>query len=198
MNYEPHYYIWDSINVSKQNGETRNDTIFHRVGSLKLTNQLGNLVDVDLSLNGKIIVFDFFFVNCPYICPKLTANMVRLQKAISNANINENDVHFISITVNPSADSFKRLNEYARRFNVLPDHWWFLTGEKRKIYNFARNDLFVNVQPGDGGPEDFIHTEKMILVDKSRYIRGYYKGLDSTEVKRCVNDILVLTKPRNK
>ena len=49
---------------------------------------------------------------------------------------------------------------------------WF-TGDKKELYKQARQRLFC-LQPcrGDGGPSDFIHEQKFILIDKSRRIRG--------------------------
>ncbi len=50
-------------------------------------------------------------------------------------------VQFISITVNPERDSFPALRAYTDRYKANHDHWWFLTGDKKTIYNFIRNDL---------------------------------------------------------
>jgi protein SCO1/2 len=198
----PRHYIVDSVNVRNVNGEKKYDTAFHTISDLRLINQLGESVSIDSDLQGKILVFDFFFINCPSICPRLTANMGLLQKSFRKILHKENNfdtvVQFISITVNPSSDSFPRMRAYADKHGANPDHWWFLTGDKKVIYNFARNELFVTVSPGDGGPEDFIHTEKMVLVDKNRQIRGYYNGLDTVEVRKCADDIVLLTLEKQK
>jgi protein SCO1/2 len=45
------------------------------------------------------------------------------------------------------------------------------------------------VTDGDGGPTDFIHTERLVLVDKQKRIRGYYDGTDEKEVKQLIRDI---------
>ena len=105
-------------------------------------------------------------------------------------------VQFISITVNPGYDSFQVLRTYADRFNANPDHWWFLTGDKKAIYNFIRNELGVATGPGDGGADDFIHSDRFVLLDKDRYIRGYYDGLNDTDVRKCADDIVLLTLER--
>ena len=193
----PKYYIVDSVAKHITNGTAEYDTVYHIVNDLRLTNQLGELISTDSNLKGKILVIDFFFISCPTICPRLTANMAMLQNSFRKLRRKENNldtvVHFVSITVNPSSDSFQRMRTYADRHGANPDHWWFLTGDKKTIYNFARNELFVTVAPGDGGPEDFIHTEKMVLVDKNRHIRGYYNGLDTLDVRKCADDIVLLT-----
>src|ERR1035438_6761887 len=121
-----------------------------------------------------MLVIDFFFTTCPSICPLLSANMRKLQASYKKDPKKEASldtvVQFISITVNPERDSFQVMRAYADRFGVNHDHWWFLTGDKKTIYNFARNELKVTVGPGDGGADDFIHTEKIVLLDKDRFI----------------------------
>ena len=198
----PGHFIVDSVDVRTVNGKKITDTFYHRVADLRLINQLGQSVSLDSDLKGKILVVDFFFVSCPTICPRLTSNMAMLQNAFRNLRRKETNldtvVHFISITVNPSNDSFQRMRQYADKHGANHDHWWFLTGDKKIIYNFARNELFVTVSPGDGGPDDFIHTEKMVLIDKNRSIRGYYNGLDTLDVKKCADDIVLLTLEKDK
>jgi protein SCO1/2 len=49
------------------------------------------------------------------------------------------------------------------------------------------------MQSGDGGADDFIHSQKLVLLDFDRNIRGYYDGLDPADVKRCADDIVLLT-----
>ena len=56
----------------------------------------------------------------------------------------------------------------------------------------ARDGYFVNATKGDGGPDDFIHTQNFVLVDKYRQIRGYYDGTDSTEMDKLYKDIQLL------
>ena len=104
-----------------------------------------------------------------------------------------NEIQFLSLTVNPERDSFQVLRAYADQYDIDHDRWWLLTGDKQTIYQFARGELRVSVQPSEGGAEDFIHTEKIVVLDQDRYIRGYYDGLDTADIKRCADDIVLLT-----
>jgi protein SCO1/2 len=188
--YLPSYYVADSVNTVTEDGKTYQDTVFHQVADITLTNQLGQEVSLNKDLKGKILVVNFMFTTCPTICPRLTANMMLLQRAFKK---NDTTVHLVSMTVDPERDSFQALRTYADGYKVNHDHWWFLTGDRRSIYNFARNELHVTMQPGDGGMDDFIHSEKLVLLDRERNIRGYYDGLDSAELKRCSDDIVLLS-----
>lgn len=185
----PHFYRAERV--------VNNDTVFHRVKDLVLVNQLGDTVSLNQTLKAKILVIDFIFTTCPSVCPKLTGNMKMLQRAFRRDPKKErsmdDDVQLISITVNPGADSFQALRIYADRFGANHDRWWFLTGDKDKIYDYARNELGLSLQPGDSNEGDFIHTQKIVVVDRERYIRGYYEGLDTAAISRCAYDISLLS-----
>ena len=73
--------------------------------------------------------------------------------------------------------------------NAVYPRWDFLTGDKKAIYKMARKEFFVTATEGDGGPDDFIHTDKIILVDKQDSIRGYYDGTSETEVLQLIKDV---------
>ena len=127
----------DSVVVSEKNGKTVTDTIWHKVRNIEFTNQLGKKVSLD-DLKGKILVFDFFFSRCPSICPGLARSMKKLQDSFLK---NDSIVQFISISVDPEHDSVPQFRKFADRYNANHDTWWFVTGDKKEIYDFALNEL---------------------------------------------------------
>ena len=193
----PHYYTIDRIDSPVVDGKVKPDTVYHQVGDLVLTNQMGERVSLNKDLAGKMVIIDFFFADCTATCPKLAKSMLVLQNCFKKdpkkESTLENDVQLVSITVLPERDSFQRLRAYADRIGANHDHWWFLTGDKKAIYAFARNELGIATGPGDGGADDFIHSDKLILLDKNRYIRGYYNGLNDSEGRKCSDDVVLLT-----
>jgi len=197
----PHFYKPDSVSHKLVNEKQITDTLFHSVGDIELMNQLGKTVSLNKDLAGRFVVIDFFFINCPTICPRLSSNMRLLQAAFKKNPRKESQVdtlmQLVSITVNPAHDTVSALRQYADKYGANHDHWWFLTGNKALIYAYARNELGVVADQGDGGPNDFIHTDKIVLLDRERHIRGYYNGLDSLDVKRCADDIILLTLEKN-
>lgn len=198
----PRYYIAERVDSQNVNGVEKYDTIYHQLTDAAFTNQLGDHISLNKDLKGKILVIDFFFTSCSSTCPQLTRNMTMIQKAFrkdpkKETNL-EDDVQLISFTVDPERDSFQTLRIYADKFGVNHDHWWFLTGDKKTIYDLARNELGLSVQPGDGNAADFIHTEKIVIVDKDRYVRGYYDGLDTAQIAKCAYDISLLSMENKK
>ncbi|MBC9911202.1 SCO family protein [Chitinophaga varians] len=184
----PKYYIPERVDTIVKNGKTTYDTVFHQIRDFKMTNQLGQQVSLK-DMEGKVILVDFFFTSCPSICPTLTKNLRKIQSAYGKT---DTLLQILSFSVDPVRDSVQTLRKYGYDYKVNPDNWWLLTGDKKEIYDLARHEFFVSVTEGDGGPDDFIHTEKLILIDKNRHIRGYYNGLDSNAVKQCATDIATL------
>lgn len=159
----------------------------HKVGEFSLTDQDGKTV-TPTDFEGKIYVTDFFFVTCPTICPKMTDQMLRVYE-----EFNENsDILLLSHTVMPEEDSVPVLKEYANKFNISSEKWKLVTGDKKHIYDLARKTYFAAVTEGDGGVDDFIHTENFVLVDKEKRLRGFYDGTSKKDVDRLIKDIYTL------
>ena len=191
----PNRFFYDSVHVVEKNGKTTYDTVWHSVSNMHFINQFGNNVSF-ADLKGKIIVLDFFFTRCPTICPKLAKAMKRLQNSFPN---NDSIVQFVSITVDPKHDSAEQLRKWAEKFNVNPDSWWLLTGNRDSIYQLALKEIKASVADVNIDTA-FIHTENFFLLDKERIVRGWYNGLDSSDQKRLVRDIplLMLEKDRKR
>lgn len=183
----PPRYFYDSVIVKDKGGKSTYDTLWHSVKNLNFTNQLGQHVSLD-DLKGKVIVIDFFFTRCPTICPQLAVAMKRLQKSFPN---NDSIVQFVSISVDPKHDSVGQLRKWAEKFDVNPDSWWLLTGDRDSIYKFALEEIKASVADVNVDTA-FVHTENFFLLDKHRVIRGWYNGLDTVAQKRLVRDIPLL------
>jgi protein SCO1/2 len=189
------YFTPDSVIVSEKNGKATTDTIWHKVKNIEFTNQLGKKVSLD-DLKGKILVIDFFFSRCPSICPGMARSMKRLQNSFVK---NDSIVQFISISVDPEHDSVPQLRKFADRYNANHDTWWFVTGDKKEIYDFALNELKAGLADTNVDSA-FIHTENFFLLDTNRVVRGWFNGFDSVKQAQLVNDIplLMLEKDRSK
>jgi protein SCO1/2 len=156
----------------------------HRIGDFKLINQQGNKSTTE-EWRGKIVVANFFFTHCPVICPKMTANLKKLQETFAG---NEN-LMLVSFSVDPQRDSVAELKKYTERFYINESNWQLLTGSKKEIYRLARKSFQVAATDGDGGDNDFIHSDQLILIDSKKRIRGYYEGTEKKEIAQLIRDI---------
>lgn len=163
---------------------------FHRISPFSLIDQRGDTI-TEQSLDGKIYVADFFFTACPGICPKMTSNMAILQEAFKY----EPNVKLLSHSVTPRYDSVSVLQAYAEAKGVDANKWHLLTGDRDLIYSLGRKDYFVEEDLGLAkDPDDFLHTENFVLIDRNRHIRGIYNGLNRTAVNQLAADIKTLLK----
>ncbi len=163
------------------------DTTYHTVPPFFFIDQNNNKV-TENEVKGKIYVTDFFFTTCKSICPVMSTELERVYKKFNQRN----DFLIISHTVDPETDSVLQLKEYAKLHGVDDNKWLFVTGEKKHLYEIARKGYLLNAEEGDGGEEDFIHTQNFALVDKERHIRGFYDGTDSIEINRLMVDLKCL------
>jgi protein SCO1/2 len=189
----PRRYFHDEVAVKTVNGKKTADTVWHKVKNISFKNQLGQTVSFD-DLKGKVIVLDFFFSRCPSICPGLARNMKKLQAAFGK---NPEIVQFLSISIDPEHDSVPVLRKYADKFGADHDGWWFLTGDKQDIYDFALKEMKASIADTNVDTA-FIHTENFFLLDSSRVVRGWYNGFDTTQLAQLVRDIPTLMLERDR
>ncbi|HRE52920.1 MAG TPA: SCO family protein [Flavitalea sp.] len=197
----PPRYFADTVINKVVNGKSVSDTVWHSLKNISLVNQLGDPVSLD-DLKGNIIVANFFFTRCPSICPTLTKNMKGLQDALKmrdpRRQIDVNFVHFLSFSVDSERDSAAALKKYADKYGVNSDVWWLLTGPKKTIYDFAFEELKLGIQDGEGIDANFLHTDKFVLIDKERVVRGYYSGLDTNELSKLAEDLTIIMLEKDK
>lgn len=210
----PHRIFFDSVTTKISDGKEVVDTVWSRVPNITLTNQMGQKVSLndlkyqrnDSSTEGKILVIDFFFTHCPTICPTITRNMKLLRDNIKSndaaGNREADFVQFLSVSVDPERDSVPELKKWADRFQVNPQNWWLLTGNKKEIYDWARNGLQLGLVDGANVDTNFMHPQLFMLLDKDRIIRArkdkngnvrMYNGLDSNDLRNLAEDVVLLS-----
>lgn len=183
----PRIYNAEGVTKSTIDGKLVVDTQYHHVGDIELINQMGDQVSLNKDLNGKMLLVEVFFSSCETVCPKLTNNIsFFLHRAFKK---NDTTVHFVSISIDPEHDSVSVLKHYAEQFKANPDHWWFMTGDRDLIYKYLRDELKLMVKPSDNGVEELDHTPTLVLIDKNRFVRGYYNGLDTAALRQCAEDV---------
>ncbi len=155
----------------------------HKIAGFELRSQDGQFASIR-TWNNKIVVADFFFTHCPVVCPKMTNSLKKVRERFHP----DKDLLIISFTVDPERDSVERLQQYAAQMNIQ-DNWLLLTGDKKQIYQLARKSFLVTATEGDGGAQDFIHSDQLVLVDKQKRIRGFYNGTVPEQVELLIRDI---------
>jgi protein SCO1/2 len=160
------------------------DTIFHKIPDFELTDQEGKKVNFD-SLSGKVLVVSFFYTHNPQLSDKINVNI----DSVARDYVRNKLTRFVSITIDPERDNVAVLKNYAGRLGVNAKQWKFLTGDTTVIYNLSRKGLLVNDFKDASG--NFIYSDKVVLVDAERRIRGYYSGSSVTDMQRLNDELKV-------
>jgi protein SCO1/2 len=190
----PRRYFYDTVLVKQEKGKEVNDTQWHKIRPFRLQNQFGREVGLQ-DLEGRIVIADFFFTSCPSICPTLTRNMKKLQTAFKKT---DSLVRFVSFTIDPERDSVARIKAYGDKFGIDHDTWWMLTGDRKEIYDIALSEFKASIAANGNIDTGFIHTENFFLLDKDKVVRGWYNGLDSSNLDKLIKDVVLLNMERDK
>lgn len=106
---------------------------------------------------GKPVLLNFIFTSCAAICPVMSQTFADVQHRLGSER---SDVHMVSLSIDPEADTPARLAEYARRF-AADAQWTFYTGSleaslaAQKAFDVYRGDkmnhvpvTFLRIAPG--------------------------------------------------
>ena len=163
-------------------------TINHTIGKFALSNQNGAAFS-EKDVQGKMHVANFFFTGCGSICPGMMNKIAKLNHAFEK----DSTVVFLSFSVTPWRDNVSRLIEYAKANKFIAPNWHLLTGPKADIYTLARKSYFAEEALGfTKDSTDFLHTEHVLLVDKTGRIRGIYNGTLDLDMEQLGRDIKLL------
>jgi protein SCO1 len=179
----PVFFAYDSIKTEREYVITD----AHTLPNYTLIDQNGAPFD-SRTIDTCFKVYDFVFTRCESICPRMSTQMIRVQEAFKN-NL---DVVLVTLTVDPEHDSSEVLKQYAKTYKAIPGKWYFLTGEKDSIYTLGQREFFLTTKQNDADLTDFLHSEKIVLVDKKGWIRGYYNGTSEHDIDRLITEIKVL------
>ena len=166
-------------------------TAIKKLPDFTLTERSGR--DLGLAdLKGRVWVADFFYTTCPGPCAALSTRMKQLQEALAALE----DTRIVSISSDPEKDTPEVLRGYAERYQAGP-RWHFLTGKKEAIYKLANKGFLLSLTEDPANTaEPITHATRLVLVDKTGTIRGYYDGLGAEGIDRLLADIRRLLEER--
>lgn len=178
-----------SPDTGKEGGQL---PVLHTLGSLSLTNHLGEAVGLD-SLRGKPWFAHIIFTRCPGPCARMTRQMGLLQSKIPGTS----KARFVSISTDPEYDTPEVLQKYARKFNADTDSWSFLTGSKEEIFRVSTQELLLVLLEKEASQREseedlFLHSTLTVLVDPLGRIRGSYEMLEEGALDAALNDLQLL------
>ncbi len=160
------------------------DTLFHHVKGLTAINQQGDSINID-SIKNQLLVINLFYTGNNKLMDLMYPNLERLY----NRYKDNKKLRFLSITIDPKTDTNEVLARFAANYNAPAGKWDFLQADTAKVFPFANKQLFLDAFESEGV---LVHSEKVVLIDEERRIRGYYAATSSQEMKKLGEEIKVL------
>jgi protein SCO1/2 len=182
-------YYPTRVDSTQVGGKWQRDTVFHQVGNFRLRTQTGQWL-TQQNLGNGVYVASFFFTTCPQVCPRLNTQLQRVQEKFRK----DPRVKLVSHTVDPQHDSVAVLANYAEQYGAIAGKWYFLTGPKDSINRLALEEYKI-ASPGPATiaqAPGLVHSQRLVLIDRDKHIRGVYDGLDPKEVDRLMTEIRIL------
>ncbi|MEZ4906270.1 MAG: SCO family protein [Saprospiraceae bacterium] len=161
------------------------DTIYYSVPQFSFTDQDSLQFNSD-ELKSKPYIIYFFFTSCPSVCPRMTQSAKRIQSALGT---DSSEYNIVGISIDPERDLPSKMKKFAQEYDADENNWHFLTGDEQEINDLGIKGLYVGITKSEDEPGGFLHSEKLILVDKDGHLRGYYTGTDADEVKLLIRDM---------
>lgn len=186
----PYFGEFDIELTTLSDGTQQPDTLYFPIPKFSFINQDSALV-TRADYEGSITLVDFFFTDCPSICPIMSAQMARLQDKF-RLEKSPLPIRFLSFSVKPEADTPQKLKEYSQKIGADLSRWNFLTGKAQDIYDLAQDGFLLTAFPSDTAAGGVFHTDKVTLLDKNARIRGYYDGTSTSSMDQLYEDAKIL------
>jgi len=185
------------LSACSNQSESYEGDFSYDIQDFEYENQDNEMVSSE-DLEGTFWVADFIFTNCPSACPPMTANMSKVQSELKEAGL-EDQVRFISFSIDPNHDTPKVLKDYANKFDADFSNWDLLTGYSEKEVKELSIDSFNSLlqrtpveDPAEGQPDyDFIHSSNLFIVTPNGKAIKSYNGntMDPSVVDNMVEDL---------
>lgn len=165
------------------------DTTFYTIPDFSFINQ-DSIVITNKDYAGKIYLADFFFTSCRTICPTMNIEMKRVHDVFQH----EDQIRYLSHTIDPETDNVRVLKNYAEGLEADPQRWNFVTGRKVDLYHMAQKGYYVSALEDAMAEDGIVHSAAIILVDREGHIRGYYDGTKHEAITSLIGDLRALLK----
>jgi len=125
----------------------------------------------------KVMLLNFMFSSCDRICPRVTQNLVGVQRLLGQRV--GRDVFMYSFTLDPVHDTPEALAEYAKMHRVGPG-WSFITGAPAILEDLRRRLGFTDPDPKrDADREN--HIGNVRYGNETRELWGACPGMSTPQ-----------------
>ncbi len=125
-------------------------------------------------VRGQMVLYTFTYTNCPSPCHDIDKTMQEIQSRLSEADLGETKMSFITISFDPQIDSPLVLRAHAESIEADTDQWKFVTSPNEALLKTIIGSGFHAYY--EKNPDNsFTFDPSFVLVDGWGIIRGEYK-----------------------
>lgn len=184
--------LFTSIGSRGQTGTASMEIPPQRAMSLvdfDLTDSRGRTV-TQADLTGRVVVANFVFTSCGATCLQVSRKVASVQKRLAG----NNEVRFVSITIDPKTDTPATLAGFARKIGADDPGWLFLTGESNKVVRLLDASFIAGFGASDRDPfQSVLDTTRIGVMDRHGRMRGFFDGLKKdveASLEKAVDSLL--------
>lgn len=168
------------IPIQSSNATDMGESIYNLSSEWK--KQDGSTIKLD-ALKGKTVVAAMVFTHCQSACPRIVADMQRIQKEVGNIA----NAQYVLISMDPERDTPERFVEFSNEMQLDPN--WVLLSASQSATDEIANVLGIRVKKlSDGG---FDHSNAIFVIDPNGIIIHTQEGLaqEPTETVQKIKSI---------
>lgn len=169
--------------IKKSNEPT--DYSIYNLGNHWLTQE-----NMEISLDylrGKVVVMAMFYSSCDYSCPRILADMKRIESLVGEDT--QGQVAFVLVSIDPKRDTPQKLKAFAVENSLDSKHWYLLHGAESGIIELA---ALLGVKYKSVSETDFAHSNLVTVLNKEGEIAHQQEGLGvkHAETSAAVNKLI--------
>lgn len=161
--------------VQTEVGELPEMSIYHLPGVW--TDQDSNSFELQ-ELRGKVVVMVMIYTSCKAACPRLIADMRRIEEEVPDEYGDE--VQYVMVSIDPETDTPSRMKNFAIENQMTDERWMFIRSTPVMTREFA-SVLAVNYKRIS--PIDFSHSNIISVFDRDGQMVFQQEGLDVAHTK---------------
>lgn len=132
------------------------------------------------SMRGHTWLVNFFFTSCNGPCPLMTSQMANIMSKFP-------DLRALSLTTDPETDTVPVLKAYFEKHKAPQGRWTMARGEEKALQQFGQDVLKLPV-----GEVPDAHSARIVLIDKTGQIRGWYDSQEAGFIAKISSDLSTL------
>lgn len=118
-------------------------------------------------LKGKVRVVAMGYTSCQYACPRIIADLQRIEKELDAKGLNSNEVSISFISIDPEVDTPARMKQLENEYRMDSKRWLLLTGNEDGVLELA---VALGMKYRKTSAMDFAHSNIISVLTPDGHI----------------------------